>query len=396
MHEFRWIWGFIKKHRYLMLVAMLLATEVALINMVNPYVQGMIVDEVIKGGRREMLLSLVLVMAGATVLKSIIRYIYQYAFEHVSQSVIYNIREQIYSRMQELDFDFFDKTRTGDIMSRMTGDLEAVGHFTSWVIFAVYFNLLTFISVMVILFTLNYKFTLVLIAIAPVTGFLTYKLARVVKPAFSAIREQFSRLNSVVQENISGNRVVKAFAKEEYEIWKFSRENGSFRQRNLDAAKIWEKYLPLLDSTAGILSVAVILVGGIMVINGSLTLGELVTFSGFIWALNNPMRMAGWIVNDIQRFAASAEKIMLMLKREPRIHSPENPEARKKPMGLVEFRNVSFCYRDERVLHNISFRAKPGQTVAELLRKEQHDELLKRKGAYWKLYTAQYEFLNAV
>lgn len=364
MAELKWIWGFLKRYKYLLLLALFLATVVVLTTLINPYVQGFIVDEVIQNGRTEILLALVAVMAGTTLFRSIVRYIYQYIFEHVSQSTVYNIREEVYKRVQELDFEFFDKTKTGDIMSRMTGDLEAVRHFTAGVILSVYINLLTFITVMVMLFSINYKLTLAVLAIAPIIGYLTYRLAGTVKPAFSAIREQFAKLNSVVQENISGNRVVKAFAKEDYEIIKFSKENEAFKERNLEAARVWEKYHPVLDCLAGVYSVVIILVGGIMVIKGLISLGELVTFNSLIWALNGPMRMVGWLVNDIQRFAASTEKIMLLLKREPRIANLDEPLGKERYMGLVEFKNVSFSYGGEKILQDISFKAKPGQTIA--------------------------------
>jgi ATP-binding cassette subfamily B protein len=364
MDSFKWIWKYLKKFKFLFLTALGLAGAVVLLGMVNPYIQGRIVDEVIGSKKTDLLFPLMAIMVGATLLKVIIRYIYLLSFEHISQSSVLNIRKEIYSKVQLLDFSYFDKTKTGDIMARMTGDLEAVRHFTSWVIFAVFFNVFTFITVMLILFTIDLKFTLILLAISPVIGVLTYKLASVVKPAFSSIREQFARLNSVVQENISGNRVVKAFAKEDYEIVKFSKENEEFRQKNIDAAKIWERYLPVLDSLAGILSVVVILVGGAMVINKSLTLGELVTFNGYIWALNGPMRNAGWIVNDIQRFAASADKIRGILNTESQVINPEKPVKLYIFRGAVEFRNVGFSYGDERTLQSISFKTVPGQTIA--------------------------------
>lgn len=366
MAEFKWIWKYLKKHRNKFLLAFVLVTSMILLNMVNPFVQGMIVDRVIKGGESKILLTLVLIMIGNTVIRAIIRYIYQFIFETVSQNVIYNVREDTYKKIQSLDFEFFDKTKTGDVMSRMTGDLEAVRHFTANVVLQMYMNIFTFITAMVIMFSINALFTLSLLVVAPIIGILTYKLATVAKPTFTEIREQFSKLNSVVQENISGNRVIKAFAKEDYEIYKFSRENDGFKEKNLNAVKIWEKYLPVLDSLAGILSVVIIVVGGILVINGKLTLGQLVTFNGFVWAMNGPMRMMGWLINDTQRFAASAEKIMLLLEREPKIENPEKPLQKVKLAGLVEFRNVCFGYGDEKVLRNISFKAKPGQTIAVL------------------------------
>ena len=223
---------------------------------------------------------------------------------------------------------------------------------------------ITLLFVIIILFTINPLLTLILLTVTPFTGYFAIKLSGKVKPAFTAIREQFSRLNSTVQESISGNRVIKAFAKEDYEIYKFSRENAGFRDSNIEAAGIWERYLPVLDSLAGLLSVVIIFVGGIMVIAKDITLGDLVTFNSFIWALNNPMRMVGWLINDAQRFAASAEKIMLLLGREPKIKDREVAESSSKLKGHVEFRNVDFGYGNELVLENISFEAYPGQTVA--------------------------------
>jgi len=364
MAEFKWIWGYIKQYRVVFFIALVLVLVVNLLNMINPYVQGIIVDEVINGGRTDILLILVLIMIGSTVLKSVLRYVYLMMFETVSQKVVFNARKSVFKRVQEQDFAFFDKTRTGDIMARLTGDLEAVRHFTAYVIYSVFMHVVTFILVVAILFSINALFTLILLAVTPITGILAVKLAYRVKPAFSAIREQFSRLNSVVQENISGNRVVKAFAREDYEVYKFSRENAGYRDCNIEAARIWERYLPVLDSLAGLLSVIIIVVGGIMTITGRITLGQLVTFNSFIWALNNPMRQIGWLINDTQRFVASAEKIMTLLANEPRIKNRETAAVAKKITGRVEFRNVSFGYGKEPVLKDISFNAYPGQTVA--------------------------------
>jgi len=364
MAEFKWIWGYIRKYRLVFFTALAMVLAVNLLNMINPRVQGIIVDEVINGGKTNLLIKLVLIMIGSTVLKSVLRYIYLLMFETVSQKVVFNARKSVFKRVQELDFEFFDRTKTGDIMARLTGDLEAVRHFTAYVIYSVFMHAVTFILVIAILFSINALFTLILLAVTPITGVLAVKLSYRVKPAFSAIREQFSRLNSVVQENISGNRVVKAFAREDYEIYKFSRENAGFRDSNIEASRIWERYLPVLDSLAGLLSVIIIVVGGIMVISDQITLGELVTFNSFVWALNNPMRMVGWLINDTQRFVASAEKIMMLLEREPKIKISESAVATNRIAGRVEFRDVSFGYGKDLVLRDISFKAYPGQTVA--------------------------------
>lgn len=363
MQSIRWVWKYIKNFRIRLFSSLFLVLVVSGLNMLNPYFAGKIVDKVIYGHQNRLLWMFLGTMIGVTVIKTVIRYNYQLMFEQVSQSVIYKIREQLYDRLQQLDFSFFDRTKTGDIMARMTGDLEAVRHFTAWAIYMIFENLTILLIAIGFMFYINPLLALAMIAVTPIIGFFATRLSFTVKPTFTEIRGQFARLNSVVQENISGNRVVKAFAKEDYEIDKFSVENEAFKKKSLDSAKVWEKYLPVLDSLAGVLTVVMILVGGIMVINGSLTFGELVTFNSLIWALNNPMRMAGWLINDVQRFIASAEKIEDLLNTQPEITNEANRANIRQMNGVVEFNHVSFSYGDEQVLNDISYKVLPGQTV---------------------------------
>lgn len=363
MPSMRWAWGYIRVYRGRLFLGLSLALIVSILNMLNPYFAGKIVDKVIYRHQLGLIWPLLGSMVGVTVVKTVIRYNYQFMFERISQSVIFTLREQLYDRLHQLDFSFFDKTKTGDIMARMTGDLEAVRHFTAWVIYVIFENITILLLAIGFMFYINPLLALAMLAVTPIIGFFAYRLSCTVKPTFSDIRGQFARLNSVVQENISGNRVVKAFAKEEYEIEKFSVENVAFKEKNLISSSVWEKYLPVLDSLAGVLTVEMILIGGIMVINGSLSYGELVTFNSLLWALNNPMRLAGWLINDVQRFIASAEKVEDLLKTEPNITNDDNKIKVKSLKGIVEFNHVNFRYDDEQVLKNINFRVRPGQTV---------------------------------
>ena len=363
MNSFKWIWSHLRVHRFKVLLGLLMVLSVVIMNLANPLFMGRIVDKVIVGKQTDLLPSILLTLIGVTVLKTIIKYLLQIIFENVSQDTVNSIRENIYTRLQQLDFEFFDKNKTGDIMARMTGDTEAIRHFTAWVIYVSFENLVTLIYAIGVMFWIDVPLTISVFILTPITGYFGYKLSDKVKPTFMAIRDQFSRLNSVVQENISGNRVVKAFAKEDYEIEKFEKENTAFMNRNLDSAKVWEAYLPILDSAATLISVAVILVGGIMVIEGRITIGELVVFNGMTWALSNPMRMFGWLINDFQRTNASAEKIIQFMQNEPRIKNNGIAFVKEMIDGFVEFRNVSFHYENEPILDDISFKAEPGQTV---------------------------------
>lgn len=363
MKNVKWVWGYIKRYKLRIFVSLLMVLAASALSMVSPYASGIIVDKVIKQGQKDILLPLAAIIIGTVAAKAIIRFTYQINFEKVSQGAYMAIRENMYQKLQELDFRFFDTTRTGDIMARMTGDMETVRHFIAWVIYMVFENAVIFIFAVALLFTINWQFTLVMLVVIPFLAWAAIKLASEVGPTFSAIRQQFSRLNSVVQENISGNRVIKAFATEKIEIDKFDRENEAYRQKNMDSANVWSKYLPIIDTLAGTLSLTIIIIGGVLVINDQLSIGELVTFNSIIWALGNPMRMCGWLVNDIQRFNASAVKIREFFDTETSISNPEKYDE-KEIRGFVEFKNVSFAYEDEEILKNVSLKANPGQTIA--------------------------------
>ena len=172
----------------------------------------------------------------------------------------------------------------------------------------------------------------------------------------------------MVEENIGGNRVVKAFARENYEIDKFKAYNQDFKTRNMASAEVSRTYLPWLDGLAGSLNVIALVLGGIFVINGDMTLGDLVAFNGYLWMLNNPMRMSGWLINDVQRFSAACIKIRQMLAQESKI--PVHEKKALEPIkGFVEFKHVSFHFSDDpdqNVLEDVSFKIGPGQTLGIL------------------------------
>lgn len=297
------------------------------------------------------------------VIKGLITYLYQIIFEKISQDILLEIREDLYSKLLKLDFDYYNNTKTGDIMARMTGDTDALRHFIAWVVYNILSNVSIFIFAIISMAYVNLPLTLFMLSICPVIAILTVKMGIKISPTFYNIREAYSRLNSITQENISGNRVVKAFSREDYEIEKFEKENLNYKDRNLDTTKVIGKYMPVLEYLSSFLSIIMILVGGILVINKSMTLGDLVIFNGLIWALNNPMRMAGYLINDTERFVASSIKIRELLNTESNIKEPEAPIKSERIRGDIIFDNVSFSYGDTTALKNVSFQAKRGQTI---------------------------------
>ncbi|EAG7654349.1 ABC transporter ATP-binding protein [Listeria monocytogenes] len=368
MESMKWIWQYVRKYRLLMIGVFILIFIASGISIIYPLLGGKVIDDVVYQNKTNLLIPLLLIMIISTIIRTICRYTYQIMCERIGQNSLFRIREDLYKKLQSLDFDFFNNTRVGDIMARMTGDTDAIRHFVSWVSYNILENVFLFSFAIIIMATIDWKLTLALVILAPLIAILTMKMSSKAQPVFYEIRESFSRLNSMVEENISGNRVVKAFAREDFEMKKFHEHNEDFKKRNLDSADVSRTYLPVLDSLAGMLVVITLIFGGYLVIKGQMTLGDLVAFNGFLWMLNGPMRMSGWLINDVQRFIASSFKIQDMMATDAKI-----PIHAEKPapslQGHVEFKNVSFHFEDDPntdVLKNISLKAAPGQTIAIL------------------------------
>lgn len=366
MTPLKWVSGFLKKYRLVIVIGLVLMTVIVACAIVNPYISGMIVDDVIQGGAYDLLPKLIGIMLAVTAVRAILRYATQMMFETCSQGVLYRMRDAVYRKLLQEDFAFYNRNRTGDLMSRQTGDMDAIRHFVAFVIYTVYENILMFIFALVMIFMVNVKLALCMMAVLPFCLFTTYLQSKHVKPRFHECRQSFSSLNAFVQENISGNRVVKAFAKEEYEKEKFEKENDKYRAAELGAASIWCRFVPIFELLSNLLMVVLILYGGYQVICDEMTLGNLVTVNGYLWMLSNPLRFAGWWVNDVQRFITSVEKIYDTYSKEPDVKKPKKGIKRKEMQGNIEFRNVSYEVEGEDIIHNISFSVEKGQTVGIL------------------------------
>lgn len=364
----KWIWSYIRKYRFLMALGLSLSVVVAAVNMVNPLVTGTIVDRVIRGGEHSILLKLILIMICTTLGKSVIRYLYQVIFEHCSQNIIRNMREDLYAHIQTLDFSWYDKSPSGNIMTLLTSDLDKVRHFVAWVMYQILENVLVYVFSIITLSSINWKLTLAFLIIAPPVLILIHKFKKHIRPAHLKVRDQFAVLNTRVGENIEGNRVVKAFVREQHEISRFDEDNEKFRQVSVDNADVKVKYTPWIDALTGVLPVILIILGGYLVINNEMTIGQLVTFNGLMWAFTQPISMFGLLVDNTQNFYASGDRLYELWNNKAKIKTKENAvvKAREDFKGKVEFKNVSFKFDETYVLKNVSFKIKPGQTVGIL------------------------------
>ncbi|MFQ9509758.1 MAG: ABC transporter ATP-binding protein [Lachnospiraceae bacterium] len=363
MNAFRWFLSYLKKYRWLIITGLILVVLTSILILIKPYVSGVIVDEVIKKGNYEQLLPLLVILVGATILRAGLRFTFLMEFETASQGVIYSLREAVYKKLMDEDLSFYNRNRTGDLMSRQTGDMDAVRHFVSHVMYFTCENILIFLMALFMIFTVNIKLAVCMLIVLPFTAFITIKQARRIKPCFEHIRQCFSNLNAFAQENISGNRVVKAFAKEDFETEKFNRENDAYRDSQINATYVWMKYIPLFEIMSNLLTVILMIGGGYMVIQQEITIGQMVTVNGYLWMLNSPLRQAGWIINDIQRFFTSIEKIYDTYQIEPEIQTPEKSIIKERLKGGVEFQHVNYFAFDDVILKDINFKVEPGQTV---------------------------------
>ncbi len=366
MTPIKWFWGFLKKYCVLLCIGLVMTTAISVLSIVNPYISGRIVDDVIRGGALDQLPRLILILLSVTLVRGALRFAHQVIFESCSQGVLYDMRDKFFRRLLLEDLNFFNHKKTGDLMSRQTGDIDAIRHFTAYIIYAVYENLLMFVFALLMIFTVNVKLALCMLFVLPFTALATVRQSKEVRPTFARIRNRFSSLNSFVQENVSGNRVVKAFAKEDFEIEKFNKENDAYLEAQLASSRVWMKYLPVFEVLSYLLNVVLMFYGGYMVIQEEITIGNLVTVNGYLWMLNMPLRMAGWWVNDIHRFLTSVEKIYDTYVEEPRIKMPTEPVKSRQYRGDVEFRNVSYTADGETIVSDISFAASKGQTIGIL------------------------------
>lgn len=367
----RWFYRYLSKYKWKEAVGLVLVTVCAVLNVINPKIMGIIVDDVIGDGkgienRLGILPAAIALMIGCQVVRAVLRLISQWLFETCSQDMLYDMRDGVYRSLLQKDFAFYNRNRTGDLMSRQTGDMMAIRHFVAYVIYTIYENVLLFVIALVMIFSVDWRIGAAMMTVLPISAFVTYLQSKTIKPKFMKIRDRFSSLNAFAQENISGNRVVRAFAKEDFEIEKFDKENAAYRDSELDAAKVWTKYVPVFEVLSSLLTVILMLVGGIMCVKGAMTLGDMVIVNSYLWMLNMPLRMFGWLINDYQRFTTSVVKIYTTISEKPGITNPAIAGSGKKIKGEVEFRDVSYNVEGEPILDHVSFKVKQGETVGIL------------------------------
>lgn len=343
----RWVLQYCKPDMWRVGVSLVLFTINDTMAMTMPLLSGFIVDKVIIGKQHDLLLNVCVLMVAMMIVRVGSRYIYQLQMERFGQNAVYRLVSDEYEKLHSLDFTYFNHTRTGDIMSRMTSDTDAIRHILSWVSYMALDCVVMFVFALIIMFSIQWQLALALMAITPFLFWLAKLMGKNARPKFLAIRESFARMNSMVEENIEGNRVVKAFVREPFETQKFDKCNEDYFNRNITLAKNTQKYMPWLDGMGFALELVTVGFGGWLVLNGSMTLGAFVTFNSFLWMLHMPVRMVGWLINDWQRFNAGCVNIRKLLTQESHIDLPSTSAKNVKVKGRVTFEHVDFAFPDD-------------------------------------------------
>ena len=367
MEQIIWVWNYMKGRRAFFIGGLVLTIVTSAMRVINPMLGQKIIDEVITLGNKEPLIPLLIAMMIVQVARLSLHYLMIIFMEIASTGVMTDIRKDMYKTVQWQDFRFLGRFPTGNLMTRMTQDLDRLRHTVAWVSYQFVGAVALFISTFIFYLFINWQLALCLVAITPFILYISRRFIKRLRPRFQLLRQKLTDLGTAVTENIDGNRVVKAFAREEYEKEKIEKHNADFRDTSCGNALIVAKYQPLLETASQSLMVVMLLAGGYFLIKGWLTLGEYMAFSSLTWALAAPMQMLGPLLADLERYTASGEMIREVLEAPKGIGDSEDAvELAQKPLGKIEFKNVNLSINGASVLEDINFTAEAGATIGIL------------------------------
>ncbi len=369
MNVFKQLKEFYWKDRWLISLSLITLMCATALGLAYPYLLRHLIDNVIIPEQFEQ----VPLLAGLVILfvslKACAQYAHAFSGGRIANRFAYRIRNSLYRKLQYLSFAYYDKAKTGDLMSRLTGDLEAMRQFVGFG-FAQIVNVFVMVSFgSIAMFTISWKLTLITLVTMPFLAWTALTFESKIHPAFRAIRKSMSTMTTAVQENITGVRTVKSFAREPYEVEKFDGSSQSYKTSHIETANIWAKYFPVMELLANASVVILLGAGGYMVIAKMITLGELVAFFSLIWYIIPPIWGIGFHINTYTQCKASGERILEILHQYVHVkdkdHAIELTSDRIR--GHVQFENVSFSYQDGRkALHNFSVDAPPGSVIGLL------------------------------
>jgi len=322
------------------------------------------VDSLTQSVTREKLMFYALAFVGVACAKGFFQYWMRWILIGISRDIEYDLRNDLFRHLERLSLRYYQRNRTGDIMARATNDLNAARMLLGPGIMYSANTLMVMVFALAIMLRLDWRLTVMAFLPVPAVSLAVFHFGRLIHDRFERIQAMFSELSARVQENLSGMRVVKAYAQEEAEIALFRRDNEEFVRRNVGLIKVWGIFFPLLQVLIGLTFVIVLWMGGMEVHAGRISLGSFVAFNAYMMQLTWPMIALGWVVNIGERGAASTGRIRQILEEKPEIASLAEPAPIGEVRGEIEFRNLNFAYNGRPILRGLNLRILAGQTVA--------------------------------
>lgn len=324
------------------------------------------IDRGIAGQQQHVVLaaSAALVLAG--IAQGLLTFARSYSFQALAENIAYRLRRELYEHLERLSFSFFDQAYTGQLMARATEDVNAIRRFFWVVPRTAVQSLGTLVAVSAMLLLMNWRLAALSLSVLPLLALATVHFSQKARHLFLEVQQQFGVMTTVLQENLAGARIVRAFAREDAERARFDSELQELQQRSLRAAR-WSALYTAVVTTLGALGiVAVVWYGGRQVLEGNLSIGQLTAFYFLLVLTTQPIRMLGWMVSSTARAIASGQRVFEVLDQRPQISSPPSGIDAAMIRGAVEFRSVSFRYPESGAasLHDISFAVEPGQRIA--------------------------------
>src|SRR6056297_2821265 len=338
---------------------------VGIIGLLIPWLFKFLIDDVLIAGN-ELILNYI--AAGAVLLyffKGVFNYTQKYLISGLSQHVIVDLRKDIYQHLQKLSLSFFERQRTGDLMSRITNDVNVIQTSLTQGLSNLVLQPLMVIGIVGFLLYIDWKLAMVSFIVIPLISFAISKFGFKMRSISTKIQNEMSNVTNILQETLSAVRIVKAFNNEEKEIQKFSRANDRTLQENLKGVQVEATITPIVEIIIALGSAAFLWYGGHKVLRGAMTTGELITFIGYIGLLVSPINILSRSYNRIQKGVGAAERIFKLLNIEEKVVEKDNAKKMPAIKGEVVFDEVDFSYKnDEKVLKEINLKIKPGEMIA--------------------------------
>ncbi len=358
--------AFTRPHRRLVSLAVLCMLLNILLNLLPPLILRVIIDEAIPLADLSRVWEMVVAFVVVNLSLGLVNYGQWYSFEVVGQNVARDLQLTLHNHLQRLHMEYFRKQRTGDVMSRLTEDIDSVHEFLGYGFILMVSNILSIVITLGVMFWLSWDLTLATAATFPVLSVVVLRFDKEIRPLWEKVRAEMGKLTAALQENISGVRTVKAFAREDHEIGKFTEHNRRFLDSNIARIRVEGRTQPLVEFISSLTFAGLLWYGGAQVIAGNASLGTLVAFQGYVWNLVWPIRMLGSLINVFEEALAAAPRLFEVLDTVPAITDSQGALPAPTLQGKLEFRQVSFQFSDgeDNVLKDISFTVSPGQVLA--------------------------------